>query len=477
MVGIPGTEERLALAEVEDRLRRIRARFNLYTFQHNFYSLGIALALSTALIVGGAFTLPPRVFTLVTWPILLLGSFLFVFYFRRVILHWTDLNAAARQIDTKAGLKERLSTLVAQLTAKVIGKPAPSTLWPHLLADNTAHLLDWEIKKVAPSRIPWTFLPFLLALLLALCIVAIPLLSPVSESNPFSLANLQQVLSDFPDRVGELVENQLSLLPDSPDQWGGSSVYNDPETGARQSSDSSDVAEEEGRQQQAGSLASLPEELQKAIRQALQGLQAKTGEKSPDENASSLPRDRLALKPSDEKKQPNFAIEGSNLPKGKEQQTGRRGRNGGDKEGPPSAPGGTAQGPAQGSGIQHLDRARLDRKNARGSFQPDSPQIPGQGGEAGEGGTGAGSGTDPRLFGDPANLGGGSNTFQIDLDATHEQGGELGEAGEKDEGGIVEKSTKSLSQRQSLDDAIRKAQIPAEYEEIVKRLFARGESQ
>jgi hypothetical protein len=119
----------------------------------------------------------------------------------------------------------------------------------------------------------------------------------------------------------------------------------------------------------------------------------------------------------------------------------------------------------------------LDRKNARGSFQPDSPQIPGQGGEAGEGGTGAGSGTDPRLFGDPANLDGGSNTFQIALDATHEKGNELGEAGEKDEGGIIEKSTKSLSQRQSLDDAIRKAQIPAEYEEIVKRLFARGESQ
>jgi hypothetical protein len=477
MVGIPGTEERLALAEVEDRLRRIRARLNLYTFQHNFYSLGIALALGTALIVVGAFTLPPWVFTVVTWPVLALGSFLFVFFFRRVIVRWTDLNAAARQIDTKAGLKERLSTLVAQLTAKVIGKPVPSTLWPYLLADNTAHLPEWEIKKVAPSRIPWSFLPFLLALLLALCIVAIPLLSPVSESDPFSLANLQQVLSDFPDRVGELVEDQLSLLPDPPDQWGGSSVYNDPETGARQSSDSSDVTEEEGRQQQARSLAALPEELQKAIRQALQGLQAKTGDNPPDENASSPPRDRLALKPSDEKKQPNFAVEGSNLPKRKEQQTGRGGRDGGDKEGPSSASGGKAQGPAQGSGIQHLDRARLDRKNARGSFQPDSPQIPGQGGEAGEGGTGAGSGTDPRLFGDPVNLGGGSNTFQIALDATHEKGGELGEAGEKDEGGIIEKSTKGLSQRQSLDDAIRKAQIPAEYEEIVKRLFARGESQ
>ena len=126
--------------------------------------------------------------------------------------------------------------------------------------------------------------------------------------------------------------------------------------------------------------------------------------------------------------------------------------------------------------MQRLDRARLDRKNARGQFQPDSPQIPGSEGEAGEGGPGAGSGTDPRLFGNPANLGNGAHTFQLALDATHERG-ENSEGEEKDEGGIIEKSTKGLNQRQSLDDAIRKARIPPEYEEIVKRLFSRGESQ
>jgi len=42
---------------------------------------------------------------------------------------------------------------------------------------------------------------------------------------------------------------------------------------------------------------------------------------------------------------------------------------------------------------------------------------------------------------------------------------------------VIEKSSKSLSQRQSLDDAIRKAQIPPSTKEIVKRLFSRGESQ
>jgi hypothetical protein len=215
----------------------------------------------------------------------------------------------------------------------------------------------------------------------------------------------------------------------------------------------------------------------------LKGLDIQEPEKKDQGNAPPDPN-RLALRPSDaaSQKKPDFAIEGKNLPKGKEQQAvGRSGGQGneGKGSGDPSESGGAAQAPAQGSGMQQLDRARLDRKNARGQFQPDSPQIPGQGGEAGEGGPGAGSGTDPRLFGNQIDLGSGSHTFQLALDATHERvaSGNAPEEAEKDEGGVIEKSSKSLSQRQSLDDAIRKAQVPPEYEEIVKRLFSRGESQ
>src|SRR5262249_18485500 len=211
MVGIPGTEERLALAEIEDRLRRVRARFNLYTVQHNFYGLGTALSLGTALLVLGAFMLSPWLFTLIAWPLLTLLAFLLLFFLRRGVVGWTDLNAAARRIDTRAGLKERLSTLIAQLTAGIIGKPPPSSLWPHLLADNTDRLPEWEVKKIAPRRVPWSFLPFLASLLLALFVALMPLLSPSSELNPFSLGNLQAVLSDLPDRVGQMVEDKMSL--------------------------------------------------------------------------------------------------------------------------------------------------------------------------------------------------------------------------------------------------------------------------
>src|SRR5215467_6233363 len=117
MVGIPGTEERLALAEIEERLRRVRTRFNLYTFQHHLYRLGIALSLGSVLLIFGAFLLPAWGFTLAAWPVLAVLAFLFLFFLRRSVTDWSDITASARRIDFTAGLKDRLSTLVAQLTA------------------------------------------------------------------------------------------------------------------------------------------------------------------------------------------------------------------------------------------------------------------------------------------------------------------------------------------------------------------------
>jgi hypothetical protein len=484
MVGIPGTEERLALAEIEDRLRRVRARFNLYTFQHHLYRLGIALSLGIALLILGAFLLPPWLFTLAAWPLLGLLAFLFLFFLRQEVQDWSDLNTAARRIDARAGLKERLSTLVAQLTSGVIGKEAPSPLWSHLLADNMDRLGEWEVKKVAPRRIPWSFLPFLLALAISLFVASVPMLSAVSRSNPFSADNLQSILSQFPDRLAQLADEKTSLLPDAPENWGGSSLFGDGKAQPPQTSDKESPAGQPAAEGESRSLASLPEELQKAIRQALKGLDIQEPEKRDPGNVPPDPN-QLALRPADaaSQKKPDFAVEGKDLPKGKEQQAvgGKGNGQGSDGKGngAPTESGGAAQAPAQGSGMQQLDRAHLDRKNARGQFQPDSPQVPGQGGEAGVGGPGAGSGTDPRLFGNQIDLGSGSNTFQLALDATHERvtSGDAPEVTEKDEGGIIEKSSKTLSQRQSLDDAIRKAQVPPEYEEIVKRLFSRGESQ
>jgi hypothetical protein len=223
----------------------------------------------------------------------------------------------------------------------------------------------------------------------------------------------------------------------------------------------------------------LPQALQEKIRQALQGLPDK-GPKSPQpqETQPGEQDRRLALQPSKEQKTPRVSMEGQS-PQGEKSPGAAQSRGGKKKEGPTSGKnsGAAMPTPSQGTGLQQLEHAQLERKNARGTFQPDSPQVPGSGGESGEGGPGAGSGTDPRLYGEEKITGKGGQTFQLALETTHEksQKGEV-DTEEKDTGGIIEKSTKGLSQEQSLDDAIRKSQVPAEYEEIVKRLFVRGES-
>jgi len=486
MVGIPGTEERLILADVEDRLRQVRGRFNFHTIQHHLYRLGTVLALGTALLIVGTFLLSPLLFTLVSWPVLVVLAFCFLFFLRSGVADWADLNEIARRVDAKVGLKERLATLVSHLTSGVIGKPSPSSLWPHLLAENSTLMSEWEVRKVAPSRIPWSAVPFLLALLLTFFIASVPMLSDRSIQDPFSLANLQTILEEFPDRASELFDRQFSLLPDPQGQWGGSTLYDTPsnlegkpqesaDTGDRQSQD----APGDKRNLDLRSLASLPEALQEKIRQALQGLPNRGQPPKPQEAQPANQDRRLALQPSKDQKKPTASMEGQNLAQGEKSPGASRNR--GDKGKEQASgngnPGTAMSAPTQGAGLQQLEHAQLDRKSARGAFQPDSPQVPGSGGEAGEGGPGAGSGTDPRIYGEQKDLGSGSHTFQIALETTHEKSheGET-ETDDKDTGGIIDKSTKNLSQQQSLDDAIRKSQIPAEYEEIVKRLFARGES-
>jgi len=482
MVGVPGTDERIALAEIEERLRRVRSRINWYGFQRNLYILGTLIALGVALLILGAFTFSSLWFTVFSWPVLLVLAFVLLFFLRRTFTEWLDFDLTARRVDTKLELKERFSTLVAQLTAGVIGKPQPSQLWPHLLQENTALLANWTIKQVAPRRIPWHVLPFLLASLLVLFIIAVPLMSSRSETSPFSPDNLRQILGELPERASQAIERQMSLLPEPSDQWGRSSLYNQDPEQAQGTMRLEEAQQDGNRPQEATPLASLPEALQKKIREALQGLPDKEPKPQDPQDVAKLKEDRrLALQPSEKTKKPDATAEAKNLPPDAEQiQSNRRGRGGEKKDGNPAGMSGASQTPAQGSGIQQLERAQLDRKNARGAFQPspDSPQLPGSGGDAGEGGPGAGSGTDPRLYGEQSVLNDGSKSFQLALETTHEKThqGEDSDTDDKDTGGVIEKSTRGLSQQQSLDDTIRKSRVPAEYEEIVKRVFARGES-
>jgi hypothetical protein len=293
MVGVPGTEERLALTEVEDRLRQLRGRFNLYSLQHNVYLFGTALALGAAVFIIAAFKLSSSFFAWIAWPLslLLLGFLAYSVY--RLQGEWANLVHTARRADQRMGLQERVSTLAAQLENGAIRKTPPSRLWPHLVADNTARLSDWEIKKVAPHRIPWTVLPFLAAVLITGLIASNALLSPVAQDDPFTLDNMQRVAQDLPQRVNTLIDEKTSLLPPASENSGDSVALN--QSGSQHAADANrtDQQSQNGQQNQPNlqinptdgeahissdnsatqTLASLPKEVQESIRRALKGLQ------------------------------------------------------------------------------------------------------------------------------------------------------------------------------------------------------------
>ena len=312
---------------------------------------------------------------------------------------------------------------------------------------------------------PWSVLPFLAALAFAFLVASVPLLSPASEPDPFSLTNLELISSELPERTGQLVDKRLSTPPED---FTARPLDSLPvgETLSEQADSQISVqdhaADEEGLGQELLDLASLPEDLQQALRTALQGLQ---------ESQSSLDEQNVAEGHpllNDEQIQDMHA----------EQQAGDAGQQalGEDQAGQGSerAAPGSQQAPEQGSGLQKLKQARLDRRKAAGAFQSANPQLPRRGGQAGRGGLGAGTGTDRRLYGNEANLTGTPQTFSLSLDASFEKSHTGHEIVKDEGGGVIIKSTSQLSANQALDDAIRSAQIPPEYEDIVKQLFSRG---
>ena len=461
----PGAEERSALAEVEARLHKLQARFNLYTAQHRLYGVGTVFALGFALFTFLAFSLSSFWFIVAAWPLLALAGFVCFRLLRQGVADWTNLHTAARRIDRQAGLKQRLSTLTAQMQANPANGPPASRLWTYLLRDNLDRLSLWEVKKVAPRRIPWSALPFLAAVAFAFLMASVPLLSPASESEPFSLTNLGRISSELPERTEQLVDTRLSIPPED---FAARPLDALPvgETLAEQADSQMSLqehaADQEGLGQELLELASLPEDLQQALRTALQGLQ---------ESQASLDEQDAEGRPflNDEQTQDIHAAQQAGETGQQalgESQTGQEG----EQAGP-----GSQHAPEQGSGLQKLKQARLDRRKAAGAFQSANPQLPRRGGRAGQGGRGAGTGTDRRLYGNETNLEGRPQTFSLSLDASFEKS-QTGQEIVKDEGGgVIIKSTSQLSANQALDDAIRNAQIPPEYEDIVKQLFEQDE--
>lgn len=481
-----GTGERTALVEIEARLHTLQTRFNLYTAQHQAYRVGTVLAFGAALLMVLAFSLPGFWFSAAAWPLFGGAGVLCFRLLRRAVADWTDPVRAARRVDAQIGLKQRLATLASQTAAGVPHTRPAARLWTHLVRDNRRRLDEWDVKRVAPSPVPWSLLPFLAALLLAGVTASVPMLSPASETTPFSLTNLARLSDELPERTGQLVDERL--FPDSLDepQLAEASTVAPAGADAPLPNQDGQVEEATGPDKTAESLggglrdlASLPEDLQQALREALTGLQEPDDATSAQEAETDRPAgegDRL--RPEDDLSlEDRLAARTLSGESGEDRGAGRDGDRGtGEDATAGGQEGAEPAGAQRGSGLQRLQQARLDPRGAAAAPQPGGPQQAGRGSRAGRGGQGAGTGTDPRLYGDAAALGGGPQTFSLSLDASFEKG-RTGSRGVKDEGGgVIVKSTGRLSETQAFDDAIRNARVPPEYEAIVKNLFSRGDT-
>ncbi len=456
MAEMPDAQRKLALVGIEKRLRKVRVRFNLYTLQHGSYRMGSLLLLGVALLIFLTFAVSPLIFML-SFGFLLIALVLgFFFLIRRDAWRWTSLMEAAQRVDSRAALKERLSTLLAYLSISSYAAER-SRLWSYLVADNMELFPSWEVKKVAPRRVPWSVLPFLASLLLLFIVVSIPAISPPSQASPFSLENLATVLPQLPERLQQLYyEQKEPSLSDVSEEWDGEDLLMEGEWPAEMMSELQEESPSAG--EEVINLASLPKKLQNLIREALRRM--------PEQDRLAQRNAGLRLTPAGdgEEGEPVSVLQMSELPGGLQQMASLPPQKGGKGSGGEGIL-------AKGSGIQRLGRARLGKKPAKGKFQPEGPMASGKGGAAGGGGPGAGKGTDSRLFGSKPASGSGANTFLLALDVSRSRGRTV-ETGE-DEAEVIEKAGGSLSQQQSLDNAIRKAQVPPEYEEIVKRLFSR----
>ena len=425
-----------ALGNVETQTSHVRRRLNRFSLQHALYLAGSAVLLAFSALVALAFVLHARSFAVAVWLIAVGVAGLMLVDLRRVRRVWISRLEAAVVIDHRAGLEDRLATLSAPAA-----RAGESRLWEFLLHENLRLLPHWGPQRMAPRAVPLSVWFFLLSLIVAALILRSHL--------PGLRGGGSDGLGSGPDGtqpIADLASDAAAEASGEPSSSGSSSLFSElPEklrqaiVAARQQSQQSG----EGRDQKSadgGGGASI----------AMNGSSARGGAAKPARPGSdrSLPPETVMGR----------SASGTNA---KQAPT--------DPNRPPSAAAKPSSQPARGEGPKALERVEVGR-----SPQPPPARGPHAKGQqtGSSGGAGAGFGGDPTsLFGDKDAPGKAGGSFALDLDATANR--QPSKEGEDQQAGARPASRLGADQR--LDDAIRRAQVPAEYERIVQRIFNRGE--
>jgi hypothetical protein len=416
-----------ALATIEGQATAVRRRVNRFVFGHALFVTGGAGLLGACALVLLAFVLSRADYAMTTWLIVMLFAFLAAITVRAARGRWLPRVDAAVRIDHQAGLEDRLATLSAAPSSA-----RTSRLWEFLLHENLRLLSRWEPQRFQPRATPrsaWFFACCLVVTLVVLSRV------PKRDGGEVSSADL----AAGPEAAAE-IDGEQPRAGNGPQETAGSSIWSD-----------------------------LPE----TLRQAILGGQASRNFEGvvPDK---TVPVDRDPGGP---------AIAGKGLPnKGPVRSapaTADAARFAGQGTTPPAAQPVNPAKPPTGSGAPSSQIARGDAPKALERIESGRGRPPaqthagqGKGNSPGTGGAGAGSGGDKAgLYGERQAPGHASGSFTLDLDAAKSS-----ESTKEGEGAPLPLPPSArLAEDQRLDDAVRRAQVPVEYETIVQRMFNRGE--
>ncbi len=416
-----------AIEQIRGQTRDVRFRANRFALLDGaFVATGIAF-LGCASLILLAFRLGPKSFAVTAWVVLAACVGIVWRSVARARRSWMSAASAARAIDGRARLEERLSTLA---TATVASRT--SRLWAFLLRENLRLMPVWEAQRFVPRKTPrsaWFFAIALVTFFVAW--LQIPrTVSSAGANSPEEIAGLPSPAGDDSGNGGEERSQE-----NSPPSFG---------------------------------WTDFPE----AIRQAI------VGKESSQYFAGHNPKKTAPVK--DDKGGP--AIVGSermdnggpvrsmpagpNVPK----PSGERGA--GAKAAP--APDAKAAGASEAPPASQL--ARGDAPKMLPPAQSGKPQqgptskSSGKGGAGTSGGGGAGAGGDvDGLYGEKEGGGKHSGSFALDLDAL--RAGDPNATGDASD--LDARPDGRLAPDQRLDDAIRRAQVPVEYEKVVQRIFNR----
>jgi hypothetical protein len=440
----------LGLAEVEERLHAIRRRLNSSTTLHvAFIGLSIPALVAAVLVVLGLRGSAPA-FGLALWT----GAGLSIATWVGCVIHvrrrWVDLTETARLADQRAQLTDRLTTL-----ADLRLRPRPARLAPVLVAQTLALGERWRVDGVAPRRVP----PSVFLLLASLLVLAA---SSWLAPEPPPASQPEHATAGAPTSL----DAKATLKAPPLDAYGPTQGQAATAAGPVQLSE---VLPAQRDLSQSGTLAAqlpsdkgqpddrsaaLSERLQEAIRRAFHTAAVDQPRElaSRSDNGSRNAADR-----NDERRSEGNTQHRNSAQPGKDAAE-KKSYDGQTKRPDPSKPGDPSQ---------HADANHPDQK-----FDGAAPA-------AGDGSSPNGL-MDPRSASSTALGQGAPKTFKLTITSflrSAEQRTQEPRRGGKrisSNGPAVAtaSSLAALNEQQLNDDALRKAEIPPEYEDIVRRVYS-----